>query len=98
MLVEEQGLLKSLNDLVAGFWTMRRLLLKHLVMWSGRLVGSVGPRAMVECLRRLLMGLIDQLALLFLGSGMMVCGIIDIVLSIWIRQRRGRASVLLELR
>jgi hypothetical protein len=53
---------------------------------------------MVEGLRRLLMGLIDQLALLFLRFRVMVCGIIDIVLSIWIRQRRGRASVLLELR
>jgi hypothetical protein len=67
------------------------------MMWLARLVGNIGPRSMMEGLRRLLMGLIDQLALRILRFRVVLCGIIDIVLSIWIRQRRGLASVLLEL-
>ena len=95
----EHGLLEVLYHLMACPRPMSCLLvLKRLVMRASWGVGQIGPLSMMKRLRGLLMCLIDQLVLLLLRLGLLVCGIFDVVTSIWIRQRRGLASELLELR
>lgn len=94
----KHGLVNVLYELLASPTPMGRVLvLKRLVMRASGGVGHIGPLGMVEVLRRLLMCLINKLALLLLCLGLVACGIFDVVSSIWIRQRRGLASELLEL-
>ena len=97
---QDGGLRHILRELLAGAETLRRLLLlkRWMLLLSGWSCKAVfGALAMLERLRRLLLCLIDQLCLGVLCPRLLVCGIVDIVGSIWIRQRRGRASGLLEL-
>lgn len=100
LLRHEHGLVDILNDLAACARAMRwlLLLLKRLVMRASGPEGHVGLCSMVKRLRLVLICLINKLTLFLLCPGLLLCGIFDVEISIWIRQRRGRASVLLELR
>ena len=67
---------------------------KWLVMLAACEEGNVRPCSMVKCARRLLICLVDQRTLLLLSLRLLVCRVINMIISVRIRQRRGCTGLL----